>query len=164
MVYDTVQKVLEIPRRSVRTRLSRYNGEVEIVTPDDSSASEAVRAQLQCIVRCREFDASERNRRFLQYVVEETLSGRTERIKAYSVATSVFGRDASFDPQTDPIIRIEASRLRRSLERYYLTAGKHDPVRIEIPKGSYVPTFRSNVDEHVPERIDTAPAASGSPA
>jgi TolB-like protein/Tfp pilus assembly protein PilF len=96
-------------------------------------------------------------------VVEETLSGRTERIKAYSVATSVFGRDASFDPQTDPIIRIEASRLRRSLERYYLTAGKHDPVRIEIPKGSYVPTFRSNVDEHIPERVDAAPATSSSP-
>jgi adenylate cyclase len=127
-----------------------------------SSASEAVRAQLQCIVGCREFDASERNRRFLQYVVEETLSGRTERIKAYSVATSVFGRDASFDPQTDPIIRIEASRLRRSLERYYLTAGKHDPVRIEIPKGSYVPTFSSNVDEHIPEGVDAAPATSSS--
>jgi TolB-like protein len=96
-------------------------------------------------------------------VVEETLSGRTDRIKAYSVATSVFGRDASFDPQTDPIIRIEASRLRRSLERYYLTAGKHDPVRIEIPKGSYVPTFRSNVDEHIPERDDAAPATFSSP-
>jgi len=105
-------------------------------------ASEAVRTQLQSIVICQEFDASERNRRFLKYVVEETLAGRPERIKAYSIATSVFGREASFDPQTDPIIRIEASRLRRSLERYYLTSGRDDPVRIEIPKGSYVPTFR----------------------
>jgi len=104
-------------------------------------APDEVRAQIERIVACQEFDASERNRRFLQYVVAETLAGRTERIKAYSIATSVFGREASFDPQTDPIIRIEASRLRRSLERYYLTAGKHDPVRVTIPKGSYVPTF-----------------------
>jgi adenylate cyclase len=105
-------------------------------------ASDAVRAELQRIVVCEEFDASERNRRFLQYVVEETLAGCTERIKAYNIATLVFGRGASFDPQTDPIIRIEAGRLRRSLEHYYLTAGKDDPIRIEIPKGSYVPTFR----------------------
>jgi adenylate cyclase len=113
-----------------------------IMAAANGIAPEAVRTQLQSIVVCQEFDASERNRRFLKYVVEETLAGRTERIKAYSIATSVFGREASFDPQTDPIIRIEASRLRRSLERYYLTAGRNDPVRIEIPKGSYVPTFR----------------------
>jgi TolB-like protein/Tfp pilus assembly protein PilF len=138
--------------------------------PGDGITREVVQAQLQRIVACREFDASERNRRFLQYVVEETLTGRTDRIKAYSIATSVFGRDESFDPQTDPIIRIEASRLRRSLERYYLTAGKLDPVRIEIPKGSYVPTFRSGAtdkraaDASVPERTDVASAISGSPA
>ena len=132
-------------------------------------ASEAVRTQLQRIVGCHEFDASERNRRFLQYVVEETLAGRTERIKAYSIATSVFGREASFDPQTDPIIRIEASRLRRSLERYYLTAGRRDPIRIEIPKGSYVPTFHSELaippasDGAVPQYIDATSATPGSP-
>src|SRR5262249_42785648 len=125
------------------------------MSPGNGVASDLVRAQLRRIVGCQEFDASERNRRFLQYVVEETLAGRTERIKAYSIATSVFGRDASFDPQTDPIIRIEASRLRRSLERYYLTAGKDDPIRIEIPKGSYIPTFGASV----PEQSAPHPAA-----
>src|SRR5262245_14454649 len=95
---------------------------------DTGNSSDAIRAELQRIVTSREFDASERNHRFLQYVVEETLAGRSDHIKAYSIATSVFGRGQGFDPQTDPIIRIEASRLRRALERYYLTAGKADHI------------------------------------
>lgn len=100
-----------------------------------------IRRQLDRIVANAAFETSQRNRNFLRYVVEETLLGRAERIKAYSVATVVFQRDADFDPQTDPIVRIEASRLRRALDHYYLAAGRTDPVRIVIPKGSYVPVF-----------------------
>lgn len=102
---------------------------------------EAIREQVKRILSCRDFDASERNRRFLEYVVEETIEGRAERIKAYSIATSVFGRNESFDPQQDAIVRIEAGRMRRSLEHYYLTSGLSDPIRISIPIGSYVPSF-----------------------
>lgn len=87
------------------------------------------------------FTASGRNRRFLSYVVTETLEGRADRIKAYNIALAAFDRAADFDPLTDPIVRIEASRLRRSLEHYYLTAGKTDRIRIDIPKGSYAATF-----------------------
>lgn len=100
-----------------------------------------VQEQLERILASPDFDAPERNRRFLRYVVEEALAGRGERIKAYGIAVAVFDRDDSFDAQSDPIVRIEASRLRRSLERYYLLAGQNDPVRIEIPKGAYVPAF-----------------------
>lgn len=114
-------------------------------TEDGEAASgvtvAGVRAQLARILASPSFDASERNRRFLEHVVEETLAGRGERIKAYGVALEVFGRDASFDAQSDPIVRIEASRLRRSLERYYLLAGQDDTVRIEIPKGGYMVAF-----------------------
>jgi adenylate cyclase len=102
---------------------------------------EAIQAALAQVLASGDFDASERNRRFLSFVVEETLAGRGERIKAYGIAIAVFDRDDSFDPQGDPIVRIEASRLRRSLERYYLIGGRSDPVRIEIPKGGYVPAF-----------------------
>jgi adenylate cyclase len=73
--------------------------------------------------------------------VEETLAGRADRLKGYTVATAVFERDESFDAQADPVVRIEAGRLRRALERYYLVAGQADPLRIEVPKGGYVPTF-----------------------
>jgi adenylate cyclase len=101
-----------------------------------------IRAQLGHILASRAFDASRRNRAFLRFVVEESLAGRADRIKAYTIATSVLGRDEAFDPQADPIVRIEASRLRRSLERYYLIAGQDDPVRIHIPKGGYVASFQ----------------------
>nr|WP_234710585.1 hypothetical protein [Sinorhizobium arboris] len=109
-------------------------------------------AQLARIRQSADFDATEREHRFLQYVVEETLAGRGGRIKAYTVAVEVFGRDSTFDPQNDPIVRIAASHLRRSLERYYLTAGKSDPMVIEIPKGGYVPIFS--------ERASPEPAAA----
>jgi hypothetical protein len=71
----------------------------------------AVRAELERILASEAFDASARNRQFLRYVVEETLSGRADRIKAYAIATAVFGREADFDPQVDSIVRIEAGRL-----------------------------------------------------
>jgi len=132
-----------------------------MATEDRTLGSETVLAQLERILSSREFDASERNRRFLRYVVDETLSGRADRIKAYSIATSVFDRDKSFDPQTDPIIRIEASRLRRSLERYYLTAGRSDPIQITIPKGSYIPRFEG---ARLEPALSAAPSAGIEPA
>lgn len=103
--------------------------------------AEDCRAQLDRILSSADFEATARERRFLNHVVEETLAGRRSRIKAYSIAVEVFGRDVSFDPQTDPIVRIEAGHLRRSLERYYFTAGQADPILITIPKGGYVPVF-----------------------
>jgi len=107
-----------------------------------------VRSELERILASSAFDASNRNRAFLRYVVEETLDGRSDRIKAYNIATSVFGRDESFDPQIDAIVRIEAGRLRRSLERYYLSGGRGDGLRIDIPKGSYIPVFVPNLTQH----------------
>ncbi len=103
-----------------------------------------VRAQLDRILLSPEFLAPERGRRFLQYIVEETLEGRSERLKAYTIAQAVFGRDASFDAQNDPVVRIEAGRIRRALERYYLVSGSGDPVRITIPKGGYLPHFSNS--------------------
>lgn len=104
-------------------------------------APDTVRAELERILTSAAFDASPRNRQFLRYVVEETLAGRAERIKAYTIATSVFSRQADFDPQVDSIVRIEAGRLRRALERFYLMAGLGEGPRITIPRGSYVPVF-----------------------
>jgi adenylate cyclase len=97
--------------------------------------------QMKRIMVSPEFSVPARAKKFLQYLVDETIAGRADRIKAYSVAIEVFGRDACFDAQNDPAVRIEAARLRRGLERYYLTAGTNDPVVISIPKGGYVPQF-----------------------
>jgi TolB-like protein/Tfp pilus assembly protein PilF len=106
-----------------------------------SPPAEAIREALERILTSADFSASERNRRFLRYVVEETLAGRADRIKGYSIAVAVFDRDKSFDPQVDPIVRIEAGRLRRSLDHYYLTGGQDDAICITVPKGAYVPVF-----------------------
>jgi TolB-like protein len=112
------------------------------VAPEDNAPTEEeVRLELQKMLASKDFDSSSRNRRFLTFVVEETLAGRGNRIKAYNVALAVFDRPSDFDPLTDPIVRIEAGRLRRSIEHYYFTGGLADPVRIAMPKGSYVATF-----------------------
>ncbi|MBX3584887.1 MAG: hypothetical protein KF810_23670 [Rhizobiaceae bacterium] len=103
--------------------------------------AQRVKAELSRVLKSVNFDASERNRRFLSYVVEETLMGRGDRIKAYTIATMVFGRDDAFDPTLDPVVRMEARRLRRSLERFYLVEGEDGPIRISLPKGCYVPQF-----------------------
>ena len=118
------------------------------VTPEDNTPTEMeVRLELQKMLASKDFDSSSRNRRFLTFVVEETLASRDDRIKAYNVALAVFDRSSDFDPLTDPIVRIEASRLRRSIEHYYLTGGRADRVRIAMPKGSYVATFAyANLD------------------
>ncbi|MBB6306367.1 hypothetical protein [Xanthobacter tagetidis] len=120
-------------------------------------------AQLERILGSTDFAATERARRFLAYVGGETLAGRAERIKAYTIATEVFGRDASFDPQSDPIVRVEAGHLRRALERYYLGAGRADPVEMTIPKGGYVPVFVLRAPAEAPETaLPAAPAPVGS--
>lgn len=110
--------------------------------PGSEIPSDFIRDQLERILTSTEFNVPDRVRQFLSYVVVQTLEGHADRIKAYSVAVEVFGRDANFDIQNDPVVRIEAGRLRRALERYYLLAGKADPILIEIPKGGYVPRFQ----------------------
>lgn len=120
--------------------------------------AEETRAQVQRIIASPEFAVPERARKFLSYVVEEKLAGRGDRIKAFSIALEVFERKESFDAQNDPVVRVEAGRIRRALERYYLVAGRDDPVRIEIPKGSYVPAF-TRVAHAPAERDSGLPAA-----
>ncbi len=121
-------------------------------------SAQVEKTALNRVLDSADFDATARERNFLKYIVEETLAGRADRIKAYSIALEVFGRDASFDPQNDPIVRIAAGHLRRSLERYYLTAGSNDPVVITVPKGGYVPEFE--VRDTSPDiRVEDQPKA-----
>jgi len=107
---------------------------------------------LERILASGDFDASPRSRAFIRFIVEETLAGRQHDLTQAAMATRVFGRREDFDPTVDPIVRIQAGRLRRSLERYYLIGGADDPVRIELPRGGYVPILRWA------GRADAAPA------
>ena len=120
--------------------------------------NERVLEQLARIVSSEDFQASERLKDFLTFVVEETLAGRGESIKAYSIALAVFGRGVDFDPMLDPIVRVEAGRLRKLLERYYFLHPS-DPVLIKIPRGNYIPlfNFRAGAEQAAPDNGQEEP-------
>jgi Tol biopolymer transport system component len=101
----------------------------------------AVRAQLDKILSSRSFSGADRATGFLRFVVEKTLTGEADQLKEYVIAVEVLGRKPSFDPRTDPIVRVEAGRLRGRLEEYYQTGGSADDLLITLPKGGYVPAF-----------------------
>ena len=102
---------------------------------------EQVRAQCDRILSSNIFLHSIRQSAFLDYVVTAKLEGRSDTIKEFAIAFDVFERDKSFDPNFDSIVRVEASRLRSKLREYYDDEGAGDQLRIEIPKGHYVPVF-----------------------
>ena len=108
---------------------------------------EEIRAELERIRASQEFANANRASRFLQFVVEEAICGRADQLKEYTVGVEVFDRAGSFDPRSDSVVRVEARRLRAKLEKYYDGSGKQDPVRIELPKGTYAPSFHLTSSE-----------------
>ena len=119
----------------------------------------AIRSQLARILGSATFRSSDRLSRFLEFAVEQTLGGHSGQLKEYVVGCEVFSRKQSFDPRMDPIVRVEAGRLRLRIKEYYETEGQRDEVAIELPKGSYVPVFRRVDSAHA-----TVPAAAAGPA
>jgi len=101
----------------------------------------AVLLELDRLLASDSFAQSPRRRRFLEFVVGETLANRGGQLKGYRIGVEVFGRPPSFDPVLDPIVRVEAGRLRDRLREYYSEQGLTDPVVITLPKGSYTPEF-----------------------
>ena len=102
----------------------------------------AIRDQLSTVLESALFAHAERLGRFLKFVVDETLDGGADRLNQYAIAIDVFDRDETFDPAIDAIVRVEAGRLRSKLLEYYDDLGRDDPIRIELPKRSYVATFQ----------------------
>lgn len=102
---------------------------------------ETCRRQVERILASTEFSASQRRRDLFQYLVDETLAGHGDQLKGYTIATGALGRSDDFDSQSDPVVRIEARRLRRDLDSYYGTSGRDDPIHISIPKGAYSVLF-----------------------
>ena len=109
--------------------------------PETLPSPESIRAALARIAGSEPFRNAPQLLAFLTFVVERTLAGEERAIKGYTIATQALGRSETFDPQTDPIVRVEAGRLRRALDAYYTGEGAEDPLRILIPRGGYVPQF-----------------------
>ncbi|MGR5176676.1 transmembrane adenylate cyclase [Vibrio parahaemolyticus] len=118
-----------------------------------------VKDQLNRILSSKAFDQSPKMKELLSFVVEQTLKGNGDRLKQFTIATEVFDRDADFDHQADPIVRIQAGRVRRTLETYYLTEGVNDPIVLSIPKGRYSPLFTPQIPQAVKQTATLAQLA-----
>lgn len=112
----------------------------------------AVVAALRRMMDSQEFRAAPRSRDFLTYVVTETLAERGHRLKGRTVARYALGRTQEFDSTTDAAARVQASRLRAVMDRYYTGTGAAETLRIELPRGSYVPTFAYRETAAAPSR------------
>ncbi|KUL96904.1 hypothetical protein DK26_02650 [Bosea sp. WAO] len=126
---------------------------------DDGLSPDEIRAQLERVLASDIFRAAPQLTAFLGYIVEQTLAGRAGELKGYTIAVEAFGRSPDFDPQTDPIVRVEAGRLRKALNLYFAADGVADPVRITVPVGAYVPAFERVATVAPPE--EEVPAQDG---
>jgi serine/threonine-protein kinase len=110
-------------------------------------------AAVDRITNSRSFEGADRLKRFLRFVVSETVAGRGSHLKEYVIGEQVFDKGAAFEPRIDPIVRVQASRLRVKLALYRAKEGRNDGIIIELPKGSYAPVFRTR--EVDPQKIAT---------
>jgi hypothetical protein len=136
---------IDVPRGGYRPHFAVAVPEADAPDPGGGALEADPRAELRRILESNDFPATPRNRRFLEFVVERALTAPDGRITAYEIGTKILGRPETFNPIHDPIVRIEAGKLRRDLETYYLKSGRHNPLRIDVPKGGYRPAFVARV-------------------
>ena len=109
----------------------------------EQDAATAGRQELDRILASATFRQVDRLKRFLRFVALEALQGRGDQLKEYVIGVQVFDKTASFDPRADPIVRVQARRLRARLARYYRDEGAEDLVVLDLPKGGYAPVFKA---------------------
>jgi hypothetical protein len=115
---------------------------VKRIIEDEQLSPADVHRALDEVLASEMFRDSPQLATFLRFIVEASLDGDRGRIKGYTIGVEALGRPESFDPQIDPIVRVEATRLRRTLERYYAGPGAADPIVFGLARGGYVPTIR----------------------
>jgi adenylate cyclase len=143
-----------IPLNKAKNPISTIHSTTNLQRPDHSQAKIA----LENILASPTFSEMSRLRRFLEYVVTETIAGRGERLKGVVIACDVFDKTDPDEAQSTTIVRVEAGRLRRRLDDYYRQEGKNEPLKITMPKGGYVVVF-----EEVPEGLVKPGNQTGSP-
>lgn len=137
------------------------------VSPDPPAGSAfpaaTIRDALERILASGPFLNARRPSQFLRFIVERTLAGEDDRIKEYVIGVEVFGRPETYDPKDDPVVRIEAGRLRKKLADYYSGPGQNDSLIVDLPKGGYVPVFQRRLPGNKRE-VSKAEAAQPSEA
>src|SRR5450432_3159331 len=107
-------------------------------TPEE----ERIKEELNRVLLCHEFRSSKRSQDFLRYVVDNALHGHAGMLKERTIGIEVFGRSTSYDPSDDATVRVKAGEVRKRLDRYYVSEGRDERLRIELPAGTYTPVFR----------------------
>src|SRR5437867_1029313 len=118
----------------------------------DGLPEKAIRQQLDRVLASPTFHQVDRLKRFLSFITLEAAAGRADQLKEYVIGVQVFGKEESFDPRTDPIVRVQARRLRTRLVRYYREEGINDDIVIDLPKGGYAPVFKRPSTGATPRR------------
>lgn len=108
------------------------------------------REELRRILASKQFTNSPKKTRFLEFVSEQTFLGNGDRLNEYLIGVEVYERGIDFNPQRDPIVRVQAYEIRRLLKRYYEEDGKNSPIRMDLPSGHYVPVFGRQADLELP--------------
>jgi serine/threonine-protein kinase len=125
------------------TRAKKEPATGQIVEPlGEHAGDRAVREELERLLHSETFQQADRLKRFLTFIVTEALAGRGPDLKEYVIGVQVFRKEDSFDPRTDPIVRVQARRLRAKLVGYYREEGRSDALVVELPKGGYAPVFK----------------------
>ena len=99
------------------------------------------REELRRVLESKHFTGSPKKTRFLEFVSEQTFLGDGEKLNEYLIGVEVYERGSDFNPQKDPIVRVQAHEIRRQLKKHYEEDGKDRPIRIDLPSGHYVPVF-----------------------
>jgi hypothetical protein len=138
---------------------------VEGFPPPQAPSKGEVREAMSRILASKQFVNAPTKQKFLRLICESYLTGRAFELNEYMIGCEVYGRDGNYNPALDPIVRVGAHGLRKRLEAYYKGVGKHDEIMLEIPTGSYVPTFtrrpQLREDSEPKKIIAAAPAPSG---
>lgn len=113
--------------------------------------SEDVQKVLQSIFKSKHFVNAHKKKKFLRLICDFYLEGRAQELNEHILGYDVFGRDKSYNPSDDPIVRVFAYEIRKKLEVYYSQEGINDPIRLDIPAGSYQPVFTHYLHESVIE-------------
>jgi len=135
------------------------NAEKEPDKPVPPNMAAKIREHLSAVLTSEIFVRSPRLSRFLRFVVGKALEGRGDEISEYSIGVEVYDRPTAFDPRIDSTVRVEAGRLRAKLREYYEAEGTDSPIRIQLPKGRYSPSFREIASRS--EKIEAEDDATG---
>jgi hypothetical protein len=116
------------------------------------------REELRRVLQSRQFVGAPRRARFLEFVCEQTFLGNGDKLNEFLIGVEVYDRGSEFNPQKDPIVRVQAHEIRRSLKKYYEETGAANILRIDLPAGHYVPIFSRSLSD-LPEPALTPPPA-----